>query len=105
MKLRPLLLIVGLALPVGGCLDRPLVMQGVVVRSDATAGTVVVKDERQPHPETVFSLDGCDIGAQPGPGDTVRVAYRTGERGPRAIRLMNLTRQSELAGKGGSAGH
>ncbi len=105
MKLRPLLLIVGLALPVGGCIDRPLVMQGVVVRSDATAGTVVVKDERQPYPETVFSLDGCDIGAQPGPGDTVRVAYRTGERGPRAIRLMNLTRQSELAGKGGSAGH
>lgn len=105
MRLRPLLLIVGLALLVGGCFDRPLVMQGVVVRSDTASGTVVVKDERQPYPETVFSLDGCDIGAQPAPGDTVRVAYRTAERELRAIRLMNLTRQSELAGKSGSPGH
>jgi len=105
MRYGPLFLIVGLALPISGCFDRPLVVQGVVVRYDAAAATVVVKDEQAPNPETSFSLEGCDIGAPPTPGDTVRLAYRPAEREHRAIRLMNLTRQAELAARGGTAPH
>jgi hypothetical protein len=84
-----------------GCGERPQVVQGVVVSYDAAANRVVVKDETPPNPEALFVLTGADIGAVPAPGDEVRLAYLVVGSERRALRMMNLTRQAELARKGG----
>jgi hypothetical protein len=80
-----------------GCNTPPLVVQGTVSAYDPQANTVTVRDELAPNAELTLSLAGTEIGSAPNPGDVVRVAYR--ELGGRAtaIRLMNLTRQDEIA--------
>ena len=86
------------------CGERPMVVQGTVVQYAAASGMVVIQDERPPHAELTVSLEGSDIGAEPRPGDQVRLAYhRQGER-LQAVRVMNLTRQAELRGKSSSSG-
>ena len=85
--------------------EGPTVVQGTVVSYAPASGMVVVKDERPPGAELAFSLEGSDIGAEPRPGDEVRLAYRRQDNGLRALRVMNLTRQSELSGKVPSGAH
>ncbi|MEW5984730.1 MAG: hypothetical protein AB1806_20440 [Acidobacteriota bacterium] len=102
MKLFTILLVGAALAACAGCGDRPLVLQGVVVSYDQAAATVVVKDEIPPSEEVAFSLAGADIGVLPAPGDLVRLAYRVAGGEKRAIRMMNLTRQAELAKKGGA---
>ena len=85
-----------------GCGARPLVLQGVVVSYDAGANIVTVKDDMPPNPEVTFSLAGSDIGATPAPGERVRLSYWDAGGGRRAIRMMNLTRQSEVSRSGGA---
>ena len=86
------------------CGEHPTVVQGTVVSYAAASEVVVVKDERLPNAELTFSLEGSDIGAEPRPGDEVRLAYRQQGDRLRALRVMNLTRQSELRGKSSSSG-
>ncbi len=78
-----------------GC-GKPQVLQGTVVDCQAGAKRLVVKDERPPHAETAFSLEGADVGAEPKTGDVVRLAYQVRGDGRVATRVMNLTRQGEL---------
>jgi hypothetical protein len=91
-----------------GCVKAPEVVQGTVVSFDqAPAPSVVVRDERAPNAELRFALEGCEIGADPVPGDEVRVAYLEENGALRALRVMNLTRQAEVGKKGqaSSASH
>ena len=82
---------------VAGCGVPPVVVQGTVSAYDAQANTVTVRDELAPNAELVLSLAGAEIGSAPNPGDVVRVAYRDQSGQLTAIRLMNLTRQDEIA--------
>lgn len=103
MRHLTILLVGAVLVACAACGDAPLVLQGNVVSYDATSQTVVVKDEKPPNPEVAFALAGASIGAEPAPGDQVRLAYWDADGVKRAIRMMNLTRQAELAGKGGGA--
>jgi hypothetical protein len=92
---------------VPACGPAPSVVQGTVIRYDASGRLLFLRDERAPQATMEISIAGAEVGADPIPGDTVRVAYRmTGDR-PVATRVMNLTRQEELArkGSGSSGGH
>jgi hypothetical protein len=100
-----IIVIVAAAAAAWGCGERPIVVQGTVVSYAAASGVVVVKDERPPNAEFVLSLEGSDIGAEPQPGDAVRIAYRQQGSQLRALRVMNLTRQAELRGKSSSGVH
>ncbi len=80
-----------------GCAKGPEVLQGKVVQYDAATQSLVVKDERAGQREVQLSLQDSEIGAEPEVDDLVRVAYR--EVGGRLVvrRVMNLTRQKEVA--------
>lgn len=82
--------LVGLALAslLGACYDDLVVVQGEVVAIDDRAKTLTVKDERAPHAEAVYQLEGPAAVKR---GDVVRLAYRktAGER--RVVRLMNVS--------------
>jgi hypothetical protein len=77
-----------------GC-NGPTVVQGSVMSYDQTAKSIVVKDETTPNPEMTISAANADIGAEPRPGDVVRVAYRDEGGFLRATKVMNVTRQEE----------
>jgi hypothetical protein len=78
------------------CVSAPNVVQGIVVRYEASSKTVVVQDEREPHQEFVISVEGAEIGADPVVQDEVRIAYRDKGGHLVATRVMNLTRQKEV---------
>jgi hypothetical protein len=105
MRVRTILLL-SLAPLLLACGDGPSVLQGTVVGYDSQAKVVTVKDERAPGATTEISVAGAEIGAEPAPGDTVRIAYRVTGGRPVASRVMNITRQTEV-GKGAktSGGH
>ena len=104
MKKHLSLVLIGiLGMATLGC-EAPYVLQGTVASYQAGTKTIVIKDEIPPNPEVTLSLEGADIGAEPAPGDTVRVAYLKTDTGTRAIRLMNLSKQKELM-TAGSGGH
>jgi len=75
-------------------------VQGTVVRLDVASNTVSLRDELAPNRELAIGLEGAEIGGQPESGDLVRVAYRDQAGRLVALRLMNLTRQEELAKAG-----
>lgn len=82
-----------------GCADPPKVLQGQVVSYDAAATMLAVRDERTPNAVLTLSLAGAELGAEPVAGDLVRIAYREPGGQPKALRVMNLTRQAELRGE------
>ena len=82
------------------CGPAPSVVQGTVVRYEASTKVVVIKDERAPQATMELSIAGAEVGADPVPGDTVRVAYRIFDNRPVATRVMNITRQEEIGKKG-----
>ncbi len=104
-SLLPVLLLCGVSLLLAACGPAPSVVQGTVVRYDAPGKVVAVRDELPPRATVEISVADAEIGADPVPGDTVRVAFRiVGDR-PVAMRVMNLTRQEEHARReGGSSG-
>ena len=83
-----------------GCVKSPLVVQGKVLGYDAQSKNLVVEDERNPGQSLTFSMAEADVGGEPAVGDLVRLAYH--DEGGRlvAIRLMNLSHQTELMKKG-----
>ena len=101
MKKLRLILVIGVMLGSAlGC-ESPLVLQGTVVSYQAESKTIVIKDEVPPSPDVTISLEGAEIGADPSPGNLVRVAYLKTDAGIRALRLMNLSKQKELMKDGG----
>lgn len=92
------------ALLVCSCVDAPQVVQGTVTSYDPVSKTLLVKDDLDPLNIRTFSLQGAEVGADPLPEDHVRVAYRDVGGRLTATRVMNLTRQKELAARG-SGGH
>jgi hypothetical protein len=101
------LLLFGSFLVLSACGSAPNVVQGTVVRYDPSSKIVVIKDETTPQATMELSIADAEVGADPIPGDTVRVAYRiVGDR-PVVTRVMNVTRQEEIGKKGArsSGGH
>lgn len=92
-----------LAFPMAGCLDAPKVMQGKVVSYDPAARRLVVEDPGPPPAPIELLLAGAEVGSDPLPGDTVRIAYREQQGRRQATRVMNVTRQDK--GAKGSGGH
>jgi hypothetical protein len=92
------------AAALSACFVAPEVFQGQVVSFDAGTQVVVVRDERPPHAEMSFVVAGGELGADLQPGDQVRLAFVTEGDRARAVRVMNLTRQAEVGGKGKPAG-
>jgi hypothetical protein len=91
------------ALLLSACFVRSDVFQGEVVRYDTAAQVVVVRDEKPPHAEASFVVAGSELGADLQPGDEVRLAYVRDGAQLRAVRVMNLTRQSEVGRKAKAA--
>ena len=87
---------------IAGC-ESPSVVQGTVVSYEANTKQVVIKNEIEPNQEMTFFLEGAEIGADPTPGDLVRIAYTQHDGQNKAGRLMNLAKQDEL--KKGGGGH
>jgi len=83
------------------CVESPKVVQGKVQSYSADSKTLVVQDERTPGAELTLSLEGAEVGAEPAPGDQVRIAYRDQSGKPVAIRVMNLTKQKDSGKSGG----
>ncbi|MEW5795297.1 MAG: hypothetical protein AB1772_02955 [Candidatus Zixiibacteriota bacterium] len=88
------------ALVMVGCVDSALVAQGKVIASDTAAGSMQIEDERQPGLILTFDLSDADLGAAPLVDDLVRVAYHDDNGRLVAIRVMNLSHQTELRKKG-----
>ena len=105
MRISAGLALLGFSLFALACGPAPIVVQGAVVRYDAASKVLLLRDERPPQATMEISIAGAEVGADPIPGDTVRVAYRAvGERFV-ATRVMNLTRQEEIGKKGGAGEH
>ena len=83
------------------CAPPAPVLQGPVVSVDRAAKTITVRDETQPAaPPLTFAIGDAEIGAEPKPGDEVRLVYRATAGGNAALRVMNLTQQRERREKG-----
>jgi hypothetical protein len=78
------------------CGEPPKVAQGTVVSYQPDTKILVLKESGETGQEQTFSLEGADIGAEPGPGDEVRLAYRDQGGKLTALRVMNMTKQDEL---------
>jgi hypothetical protein len=96
MRLPALALV--LAFFLVGCFRAPLVVQGTVQSYDADSRSLVVVQDDSLGRTLTISLEGAEIGAEPQPGDTVRVAYHDRDGRLVATRVMNITRQAEIAG-------
>jgi hypothetical protein len=107
MRIGAGLILFATSLLVVACGPAPTVVQGTVVRYDAAERLLVLRDERPPQATMEISIAGAEVGADPIPGDPVRVAYRLAGDRSVATRVMNLTRQEEIAkkGAGSSGGH
>ena len=95
-----LVVVIGVTLLMVSCATPPEVAQGTVIRCDEANKALTIHDQDNPGKTLEFLFGDAEIGANPHPGDIVRVAYRK-QSGPlKAMRIMNLTRQKELkAGK------
>jgi hypothetical protein len=96
--MRPAASTLLLILLVAACVQAPAVVQGRVQSVDTPGKTLVVAPDATPGARLTISLEGAEIGAEPQVGDIVRIAYR--DRGGTlvATRVMNITRQAEIAG-------
>ncbi|HUT51755.1 MAG TPA: hypothetical protein VM658_00045 [bacterium] len=83
------------------CGEPPKVTQGIVVSYQPDTKTLVIKDSGLDGQEETYSLQGAEVGAEPSPGDELRLSYRGQPGNLTAIRVMNLTKQDELKGGGG----
>ncbi len=81
------------------CGESPQVFQGIVIQYDAAMKTMVARDELSQNNELKLSLQGAEIGSDPVIGDSVRISYRMKDGELIAIRIMNLSHQSELKKK------
>jgi hypothetical protein len=100
--MKHLISILGLLLITVACIscgESPKVFQGVVLQYEASSKTIVARDEIPPNNDLTFSLRNAEIGSEPAAGDSVRISYREKDGELIAIRIMNLSHQSELKKK------
>ena len=90
--LIPILIVISAAL-LSSCATPPGVAQGKVASCDKASRIVAIHDEAQPGTTLVFSIEGADMGADPIPGDTVRIAYYAQGDKLLATRIMKISRQ------------
>lgn len=96
---KTIIVIVAATLIVAAACNHPDVVQGTVLAMSEDGATLTLRDELAPHAELVLTIKGAEVGAAPVPGDVLRIAfYQRGEERV-ATRIMNLTRQAELAKK------
>jgi type IV pilus biogenesis protein CpaD/CtpE len=81
------------------CAPSPKVVQGTVISYDTATKTMVIHDESKPDSTLTFSLQDAEVGADALPGDTVRVSFLDRDGKMAATRVMNITRQEEVAKK------
>jgi type IV pilus biogenesis protein CpaD/CtpE len=91
--------LVAAAFLLAACATSPKVAQGTVVSYDLATKTMVIQDESKPESALTFSLQDAEVGADALPGDTVRVSYLDQDGKMAATRVMNITRQEEVAKK------
>lgn len=97
MNMIALLLILCL---ISSCGEAPRVAQGKVVAYESETKILTLKSDTPATPELTFSLQSADYGVEPSIGDSVRLAYRE-EAGKRIVlRVMNLSKPSEVKKKG-----
>lgn len=82
------------------CKDPPIVFQGKTISYEETTKLLTAQDERSAETISEFVLEGAEVGKDPVAGDLVRISYRVRDGKNMAIRVMNLTRQSEVSGAG-----
>ena len=100
MKRMSSLALLTMMLVAASCGDAPQVAQGIVIRYDANARSLILREDTALGEEVTFSLQTADFGIEPAIGDTVRLAYRLEGATRLALRVMNLSQQSELKKKG-----
>ncbi len=106
MNSRVLICLTGLILIL--CMAAPVmaadVAQGKCVKLDSANKTVTIEeydtDFAKPHiygkptgKESKFSIANAMIGADPNPGDILRIAYEVKGQEKIALKVMNVTRQ------------
>ena len=91
--------LVAAAALMAACAPAPKVVQGTVASYDAATKTLVVQDESRPDSNLTFSLQDAEVGADALPGDTVRVSFLNRDGKMAATRVMNITRQEEVANR------
>jgi type IV pilus biogenesis protein CpaD/CtpE len=91
---------VAFSLLLGGCGEKPSVVQGTVVSYDKASHVLVMQDEVAPHQALTLDTGSALIAIAPQAGNVVRLAYYN--RGGRLVahRVMNLGAAPE-AGRGG----
>ncbi len=82
------------------CGQAPKVAQGTVMSYDANTKIMLLQEESSPQPVLTISLASADYGREPASGDTVRISYREENGQLMAVRIMNLSQQTELKKKG-----
>jgi hypothetical protein len=90
-----IVVIVSLGL-LSSCATPPDVVQGTVASCGQANRMLAIHDAEKPGTTLEFSLAEADVGADPIPGDTVRIAYYTKGDKLMATRVMNISRQKEL---------
>ncbi len=88
-----------ITLALAAACNPPEVVQGTVLAVSDDGTRLTLQDELPPNQELVVSIKGADVGAAPVAGDVVRIAYYPRGEELIATRIMNLTRQAELAKK------
>ncbi len=91
--------IVATTLVLAASCNPPRVVQGTVLARSDDGTTLTVREELSPNQELVVTITRADVGAPPQVGDLVRIAYYERGKENTATRVMNLTRQAELAKK------
>lgn len=79
------------------CRPPAPVIQGRVLGLAADGRQVQLADERDPEaPPAAFDISQAEIGNPPQVGDELRIVYRTEGGVNRALRVMNITKQSAI---------
>ncbi len=84
---------VAMVLLLSSCGTPPNVAQGKVLSCDAASQTISIQDESDPGKTLELSFKDADIGANPVPGDKVRIAYQTKDGKLLATRIMKIGKQ------------
>jgi starvation-inducible outer membrane lipoprotein len=88
--------IIGMALIMVSCATPPKVVQGTVVSCNESAKIIAIQDQDKPGSTLEFRFGGAEVGANPQPGDIVRIAYRVQNDTRLATRIMNISRQKDI---------
>ncbi len=96
---KPMIAAIVITLALAAACNPPKVVQGTVIAVSEDGAMLMLEDELAPNQRVVVSIKDADVGAAPVAGDVIRIAYYQRGEELLATRVMNLTRQAELARK------